>query len=79
MTCNAENLAVTLSIPLLNGEILKFLAALPTSSSPFAESLRFKLFLSFSSVLILVLTLLSNCLLSNFIETTRSSIVVLIV
>ena len=77
-TCNAENLAFTLSTALPSSDILTRLVAVPTSSSPFEAPVKLRLLLSFSSVDMEVATLDSNCLLSNRISTTFSSIVVLI-
>ena len=78
ITCKAENLAVTVSIPLRIPSKETLLAALPSSSSPLEAPDRFKLFLSLSKVDILVRTFFSKFALSNRISTTRSSTVLLI-
>ena len=77
ITSKAENFVFTTSIPLLNGEKSMRFAAKSTFSSPLDAPVKFKLCLSLSSVDKLVCTLFSNCLLSNRISTTFSSIVVL--
>ena len=73
ITSNAENLACIDSIPLLIPDIFTLLAAVLILFNPVEALLKFKLFFNLSSVLKLVLTPFSNCALSNFIETTRSS------
>ena len=78
ITCNAENLADTVSIPVPRPDISTFLAAEPTSSRPLEAPDRFNFCLSLSSVDILVWTFFSNWALSNLISTTLSSTVLLI-
>ena len=56
-----------------------FLDALLILSKPLAALSKFKLFFNLSIVFILVLTLASNRLLSNSIDTTFSSIFLLII
>ena len=60
ITCNAENLAFTVSMPLPIVEKSQLLAAALTFSKPFEAPSRFKLFLSLSRVDILVETFRSN-------------------
>ena len=78
ITSRAENLLLTDSTALAMGDRLQFLAAEFMFSRPLADFSKLRLFLSLSSVDIVVLTLDSKFLLSNCIDTTRSSTVLLI-
>ena len=60
ITCNAENLAFTVSIPFPIEEKSQRFAASLTLSKPFDAPSKFKLFLSLSNVDILAETFFSN-------------------
>ena len=78
MTCNDENLVLTVSTLLLNPDMSTRLAAALTSFKPLDAPFKSKLLFNLFIVSILVLTFFSNCWLSNCIDTTRSSTVLLI-
>ena len=77
--CNAENLALTVSTPLPKVDISTFLEASLTSVNPLVAPVKLSFSFNLSNVLNVVAAFFSNFLLSNSIDTTRSSIVVLIV
>ena len=77
-TSSAENLALTVSIPLVIPSNRTLFAASPIFSSPLEAPDKFKLLLSLSRVDMLVCTFFSKFALSNRISTTRSSTVLLI-
>ena len=79
MTSNAENFARTVSTAFPMPDISILSAVVLISSKPFAAPSSRKARFNLSRVDKLVETFLSNLLLSNSIDTTRSSTVLLIV
>ena len=75
---SVENLRCNDSTPAAIPSSETFFAAVSILLKPLAASSNFNAFLSFSRVVILVLTFFSNFELSNCIDTTRSSTVLLI-
>ena len=79
ITCSAENLACTASTAVPIPLISIFFDAESISVNPLAHPVKFNFCLNRSRVDIVVCTLDSNCLLSNCIDTTLSSTVLLII